>query len=262
MSKFIDKLNRLTRSEPQPIGFRAKQPDLPKPKIQLIASLAQEHAESLAGKVTGADAGLLRIFNPGKGAETMQKLCQDIPDMLWGGWLQNGGQDAIEQMNKAGCDFFVFPAAGTPLAIIENAREGSILEIDSSISEGLLRASNELPVDAVLISAEQKEGRTLTWQNLMLFQHFARLLTKPMLVCIPAKITGSELKELWEAGVTGVVLEVGVEDPQDNVKQLRQMIDKVEFPVTRRRDRSGTSLLSGSVRERRVTAIESGEEEE
>ena len=61
MSRFIDKLNRLSRAEPQPIGFRTTQPTSPKPKIQLVASLAQESAESLADYVAGADAGLLRI---------------------------------------------------------------------------------------------------------------------------------------------------------------------------------------------------------
>jgi hypothetical protein len=260
MSKFIDKLVQLTRNEPQPIGFRAIQPTLPKPKIQLVVSLAQEHAESLVGKVVGADAGLLRIFKSGKGAETIQKISQIIPDIPWGGWLQNGAQEAIEQMNKAGCDFIVFPAATTPLETIENAGGGNILEIESSTREGLLRAANELPIDAALISIEQKEGRNLTWQNLMLFQYFARLLTKPLLVCVPAKVTGGELKALWEAGVIGVVLEVGPEELQDNVKKLRQIIDKIEFPVTRRRQRTEPSLLSGTGREQRTAAFEVEEE--
>jgi hypothetical protein len=260
MSKFIDKLVQLTRNEPQPIGFRAIQPTLPKPKMQLVVSLAQEHVESLIGRVVGADAGLLRIFKSGKGAETIQKISQIIPDIPWGGWLQNGAQEAIERMDKAGCDFIVFPAATTPLETIENAAGGNILEIESSTREGLLRASNELPIDAALISIEQKEGRNLTWQDLMLFQYFARLLTKPLLVCVPAKVTGGELKALWEAGVTGVVLEVGSEEPHDVVEKLRQIIDKIEFPVTRRRQRTEPSLLSGTGREQRTAAFEVEEE--
>lgn len=261
MSKFIDKLNRLSQGEPTPIGFVARQAASTKPKIQLVASLAQENAETLAGQVTGADAGLLRIFNPAKGAETIQKIAQTIPDIPWGGWLQNGGQEAIDQMTTAGCDFIVFPATDTPLATIENNKGGNILEIEPSISDGLLRASNELPINAVLIDMEQKEGRTLTWQNLMLFQHFARLLTKPLLVCIPAKVTGAELKALWGAGVTGVILELGIEEPQDSLEKLRQLIDKLEFPVIRRRERAESAMLPGIAREQRTATLGIEEEE-
>ncbi len=262
MSKFIDKLNRLIRNEPQPMGFRAKQPTTPKSKIQLVATLAQEQAESLAGRVARADAGIIRILNPAEGAETIQKLSQANPDIPWGGWLENGGQETIEQMTKPGYDFIVFSAAKTALTIIENTGVGKILEIEPSINEGLLRAANELPIDAVLIASEQKEEYTLTWQNLMLFQHFARLLSKPLLVFIPAKVTGAELKALWESGVTGVVLEVRSKESQDSIEKLRDVIDKLEFPATRRRERREISLLAGTGREQTKVATEVEEEEE
>jgi len=242
MSKFIDKLNRLSRGEPQPIGFKAKQLASPKPKIQLIASLAQDIAESLTGHITGADAGLLRISKPGTGVEALQKISQALPDIPWGGWLQGSGRVGIKQMTKAGCDFIVFPATDTPLAIIENNAVGKVLEIETSLSDGLLRATNELPIDAVLIAGEQKEGYTLTWRHLMLFQHFAALLTKPLLVSIPVKVTSGEFEALWEAGVIGVVVEITAETPQDSLKRLRQVIDKVEFPPTRRREKAEPML--------------------
>jgi len=260
MSKFIDKLNQLFRGEPQPIGFRAKQPASPKPKIQLVASLAQESIESLAGHMAGADAGLLRISKASADAKTLQKVSQALPDIPWGGWLRVSGWGGIKQMTKAGCDFVVFPAANTPLAIIENDEIGKILEIEASLSEGLLRATNELPIDAVLIASEQREGHSLTWQHLMLFQRFADLLTKPLLVSIPSKVTAVELQALWEAGVTGVIVEVGVEQPQDRLKELRQVIDKLEFTLPRRREKV-EPLLPHIGREPSITTTEEEEEE-
>ena len=237
MSKFIDRLEKLSKAETQPIGFRAQQPASPKPKIQLVASLPQESAESLTGYVAGADAGLLHISKLSTGVEALQKISQALPDIPWGVWLQ-GGQGETKQLTKTGCDFAVFPAPDTPLAIIENDEVSRILEVEASLNEGLVRAINELPIDAVLIAVEQKENHTLNWQHLMLFQRFADLLTKPLLVSVPAKVTTGELKTLWEAGVTGVVIEVRAEQPQDGLKKLRQGIDKLEFPSPRRRGRA------------------------
>jgi len=259
MSKFIDKLNQLSRGETQPIGFRAREPASPKPKIQLVASLAQESAESLTGHLVGADAGLLKIVKPSTGIEALQKLSQALPDIPWGGWLQSSGQGGIKQLTKAGCDFIIFPATNTPLTLIENKEAGRILEVEASIGEGLLRAINELPVGAVLVDSEQKEGRPLTWQDLMLFQRFADLLTKPLLAFIPAKVTGGELQALWEAGVSGVVIEISPEQPQDSLKKLRQVIDKLEFSLPRRREK--VEALLPRIRGEPSTTIPEEEEE-
>ena len=254
MSKFIDKLNRLTRGEPQSIGFRRQQSAALKPKIQLVASLAQENAESLGSSLSGADAGLLRISKAGTAANVLQKLSETLPDIPWGGWLQGSGGE-IKKMTKAGCDFIVFSASNTPLSIIENTEVGRILEIEPSLSDGLLRATNELPIDAVLAAGEQKQGKSLTWQDLILFQRFARLLTKHLLVSVPAKITESELLALWEAGVIGVVVEVDDEKTLDGLQKLRQLVDKLDFPLAGRRGRS-EALLPHAISEQGAPTTE------
>ncbi len=261
MSRFIDKLNQLSRVELQPIGFRTKQPTSPKPKIQLVACLAQESVESLADYVAGADAGLLRISKLDSGAKALQKVSQAVSDIPWGGWLQGISQGKIKQMVKASCDFVVFPATNTPLALLQNDEVGKILEIEASISEGLLRAANELPIDAVLITSEQREDYFLTWQHLMLFQRFTDLLTKPLLVSIPSNVTAGELQALWEAGVDGVVIEMRVGQPQDRLKELRQVIDKLVFPSPRRHGKT-EPLLPRIGQESGIVTTEEEEEEE
>jgi len=262
MSRFIDKLNRLSRAEPQPIGFRMTQAAPPTPKIQLVATLAQESVESLADYVAGADAGLLRISSKtSSGAKSLQKISQLMPDIPWGGWLIGSGLGRIKQITGAGCDFVVFPAGDTPLAILQNDEVGKILEVEASLGEGLLRAVNELPVDAVLIAGEQREGHFLTWQHLMLFQRFADLLTKPLLVSVPSNVTAGELQALWEAGADSVVVEVTAGQPQDRLKELRQLIDKLAFPSPRRRQKV-EPLLPRTGRDTNVVSVEEEEEEE
>ncbi|MFC1940890.1 hypothetical protein ACFLWL_00535 [Chloroflexota bacterium] len=261
MSRFIDKLNQLSRTEPQPIGFKRARPASPKPKMQLVASLAQESVENLSGYISGADAGLLRISKLSLGSKTLQKLSQTVSDIPWGGWLQGNSPREIKQAMKGGCDFVVFPAANTPLAILQNDEVGKILEVEASLSEGLLRATNELPIDAVLIAGEQSEGHCITWQRLMLFRRFADLLTKPLLVLIPSKVTASELQALWEAGVAGVVIDATVEQPQGRLKELQQAIDRLEPPSPRKREKA-EALLPRISQEPGIVSAEEDEEEE
>ena len=243
MSRFIDKLNQVSRVAPQSMGFRRAQLASEKPKILLIASLAQASINNLADYVVGADAGLLRIPKLSSGAKTLREMSQAVPDIPWGGWLGNVDQSGIKQMAKAGYDFVVFPAANTPLALLQNDEEvGKILEIEASLSEGLLRTVNELPVDAVLIAGEQAEKHLLTWHHLMLFQHFADLLTKPLLASTPPDVTANELQALWKAGVDGVVIEAAAGQPVDRLKELRQAIDKLTFPSQRKREKAEALL--------------------
>ncbi len=261
MSKCIDELNRLSRAAPQSIGFRPKEATSFKPpRLHLVASLAEENAEKLADYLTGADAGLLRISKPSSGTKALQKIAKTVPDIPWGGWL--GGRGAIKQLTRVECDFIVFPATSTSLEMPEKEEVGMILEVEASLSEGLLRAANELPIDAVLVAAEKSRSYSVTWQHLMLFRRFADLVTKPLLASIPTKVTAGVLQSLWEAGVNGVVVEVTAEQPQGELKKLRRIIDKLESPSPRRRERTSALLPHISQEPSTVTAEEEEEEEE
>ncbi len=204
----------------------------------LVASLAQVNVDRVADYVAGADAGLLSIAKLSSGTETLGEIAQAVPDIPWGGWLTDISRREMKQVKRVGCDFVVFPAANTSLTILQNTEVGKILEVEASLAEGLLRTIDELPVDAVLITGKQAEDYLLTWQHLMYFWRFANSLAKPLLVSVPSTVAASELQVLWEAGVDGVVVEVGV----GGLKKLRQAIDKLTFPSLRRRRKAEAML--------------------
>jgi len=237
MSQFISKLSQALRSGPQPIGFKAGQPVPPRPKMLLVAGLAQANVDSVADYVAGADAGLLRISRLGADIKVLQEYSEAVPGIPWGGWLRDISRREMRQMKRIGCDFIVFPA-GTSLTMLQNDEVGKILEVEASLDEGLLWTIDELPVDAVLIAGAQKGDYFLTWQHLMRFWRFTSLLAKPLLVSVPPRVVADELQMLWEAGVDGVVVEVGV----GGLKDLRQAVDKLTFPLQRRR-RKAEALL-------------------
>jgi len=259
MSKFIEKLSQLSQGVTQPIGFRPRQSTPPRPKIQLVASLAQEDAESLVSHIAGADAVLLQLSNLSSGSQTLKKVSQVAADIPWGGWLKTSGQGGIGPLIKAGCDFVVFPI-DTPLTIFNKEEVGKVLEVDASLNDGLLRVLNGMPIDAVFFATEEKTEVSLTWQHLMLFQRLGDWLTKPLLVPVPSKITGDELQTLWEAGVDGVVLTVTSELSSGRFKELRQVINELAFPAPRRREKP-EPLVPRIRPETRVEAEEEEEEE-
>lgn len=235
MSKLIDKLNQAAKVVPQSMGFMIAHTVKVKPKMLLIASLSQaNNIDNLADYITGADAVLLPVAKSSRGAKTIPKIAPSAPDIPWGGWLGDIDRRGIRPIVEGGYDFMVFPAT-TALAIpLDDGEIGKILQVEASLNEGLLKAVNELPIDAVLIADKQEEEYFLTWHHLMLFQRFADLLTKPLLVSIPLNVTANELQVLWETGVDGVVAEVGAGQPAGRLKKLRQTIDKLIFSPRKR----------------------------
>ncbi|HUV56773.1 MAG TPA: hypothetical protein VMV84_06005 [Dehalococcoidales bacterium] len=260
MSKFIDRLNWTAQTTPHPIGFKQAHTASEKPRMLLVASLAQAHRDNVADYMAGADAGLLPIPELSSGAKEIQEMSQLVPAIPWGGWLRDTNRGETKPMVTAGCDFVVFPATDTFLAVPQDDKAGKILEVEASLREGLLGTVNELPVDAVLVTSEPGEDYSLTWHHLMLFQRFADLLTKPLLVPVPPTVTANELKVLWEIGVDSVIIEVGGDQPPARLKELRQAIKKLTFPPQRKRGKVEALLprISGSAE----TVTEEEEEEE
>ena len=260
MSQLIDKLNLVAKSAPQPMGFRAGQPASASLKMVLIAGLTQtKNVTGLAGYVNGADAVLLPITRTGAGVTARQKLVESLPDIPWGRWLADTDEKETGKWIEAGCDFVVFPAASTVLTTSQDDKLGRILQVELSLGEGLLRAVNELPVDAVLAADGDGEGSCLTWHHLMLFQRLANLLTKPLLVSVPSGVTAGELQVLWGVGVDGVVAAVGPEPPAGRLAELRRMIDSLKLPP---RKRGKAEALLPRIGGETGTAEEVEEEEE
>lgn len=234
MSRFIEKLNRLVKGTPQPLGFKKTATFPPKPKIQLIAVPSKDATSLIAD---GADALLLRISSASSIKKVLEKISSE--NIVWGGWLENGAQVNVDELVKAGCDFLVF-SVDTPVTSIKNEEIGKILEVEASLSEGMLRAVSGLLVDAVLIDTEAKEGHPFTWQNLITLQRHSDFVSKPLLAPVAYDVTGDELKALWKVGIDGVIVETDRESGR--IKELRQLIDSLEFPWPRRRQKTEAIL--------------------
>ena len=115
---------------------------------------------------------------------------------------------------------------------------GKILQIEATISDILLRAVSELPVDAVLLTEEKENGLAVTWKRMMLIHRFSSLLNKPLLIEVLPDIEANELQVIWEAGVSGVIVTADAEQAAAIIPGLRKVIDKLSFPAKRKREKS------------------------
>ncbi len=237
MSQLIDKLNRVAKPVSQPMGFRAVQAATPKARMLLIASpLPSENLNGLGD--SGADAVLLHIA----ALETVQKLARSPAGIPWGAWSR-GDEKEINAIVEGGSDFVVFPADSPLPAMPQSGKVGKVLQVEPSLNEGLLRAINDLPADAVLITDATKIEGPLTWQHLMSFQRTAALLAKPLLVSVPTRLTASELQALWDIGIDGVVIEVS-KGQMDRLGELRQAIGNLTDSSRRKRGKAEALLPS------------------
>ncbi|MBN1366340.1 MAG: hypothetical protein JW967_00225 [Dehalococcoidales bacterium] len=224
MSKFIEKLKNRTQISPAPLGF-GKVPVQEKPGILLAASITDAGMKNLTDCVSGADAVFLISDSIGSLLNTLPKLKDEVPDMLWGGWLQKAQTEKADAKNMI-ADFLAF----SPETIIFEtpAKVGRILEIDESISDTQIRAIDDLPVEAVLFTPRPY---SINWQYLIALQRLDNLLAKPLLAAVPSDINVTGLQILWSAGVDGVVIEGG---ESGKFRTLRQEIDKIIFPLPRK----------------------------
>ena len=260
MSRLIDELKKVARATPQPMGFRAARPASSEPRILLIASVARiEDTDHLADGVDGADAVLLHLAKSHLAVNTLQKIAMSLPDMPWGGWLDEIDARKTETLVKAGCDFVVFPTASLVSATPQDDKVGKILQVESSLGEGLLRAINDLPVDAVLTTDTYEADGSMAWHHLMHFQRLANFLTRPLLVPVPLNVSANEFKVLWKVGVDGIVVETDAGKP-GGLRELRRVIS--ELPPRSSRKRGKAEALVPRVGGEGVTATEEEEEEE
>jgi hypothetical protein len=216
MSKFIERLQQVMTPPVQSMGFMTAKAQHNKPKMQLVLSVNGSKAKTQVKDVVGADALLFSngVIDGGETAAGMQLL--------------KGDADEVEKAVKAGADFVVLPLSGDVLA--PDKKLGKILQIEDSVPDIMLRTVGDLPADAVLLIEDKENSLALTWQRLMLIRRFAALSGKPLLIEVLPGVNETGLQQIWDAGVSGVVVRVDAEQAEAVAAGLRQIIEKLTFP--------------------------------
>ncbi len=252
MSKFAEKLRRIYKGSAPSMGFR-KSAEAESPPLIVVASLTKtSSADAGALAAAGIDAGLLGV--KGLSAKSFAQLAEAVGHIPLGLYLESTEKDVIAKSIDMGCDFVVF-GLKTPLEAVNKESLGRVLRIESSLEPGLVRAINGLPVsiDAVLMGGDEP---AITIERLLIYQRFAELLDKPLLVTLSSMLTAAELGGLFEAGVNGLVLPEGL--PAEPLAELKNSISGLSR-TAKRKPKAAAILprLSGEIE----TGVEEEEED-
>ncbi len=239
MSKFIDKLKRLREVEPQPMGFAIGKTIPEKPRLQLAASLPSGESDSVSSISNSVDAVAVELAKPDD-LKAIEKICQTKDGAITGGWFRIPEGETLSKVTETPCDFIIFPANST-LVAIQKEKIGKVLELDETISDGLLRTANDLPVDAVLISDKDKES-PFTLNRLMIVRRMVQMLNKPVIVSVSDNLTGADLQALWDMGISGILIESVSEKSASRLEKLRKAIEKLTPSASRKRERPSPIL--------------------
>jgi len=256
MSRTIDKLKKMSQTAPQPMGFHTAKIRETPPPLMIIGRTAVK-ATATTGKIdSGADAILVYKDKVGLSAANVQKMVKAFGDIPWGVYLEESGE-ITGALAEARCDFVVFSPATRVSDLPQDEKVGKIVEVDSSIDNGLLRAINDLPADAVLVTDTLEKSDRLVWHQLMIYRNMANFITKQMIVPVPANISEAELKALQDTEIDGVIAEMDGE----KLKELRKTVSKLPARSAKKRDKGGV-ILPRTGGESATTAPPDEEEEE
>jgi len=119
--------------------------------------------------------------------------------------------------------------------VLRDEGMGRVVELSPELPDGLIRTVTQLPIDMALIGGDA----AISVRRLMVCQHMSNLISKPLLARVPGDIAGEDVRELWEAGLAGVVVEVKG-DAKKQLPSLKQAIDKL--PASRRKKGGKTEV--------------------
>jgi len=237
MSRFVDKLQDLSKSSAKPIGFRTSVSELKRPAMLLIAELSGKKVDEAKMVADGnADAGL--ILDEDSNTKIAGQIVKALGDIPLGVVLKSMGQEKMDELVSVGCDFIVFDISMTAL-ILQKEEIGKFLMIEPSLDQGFVRAINSFDIDGVFIS-NRNEGPFLAVEHLLVYRRFVEILEKPVIITLPSLVTKGELTSLWQAGVVGLVSRLGKSGK--SLGELEKMINELPGKLKGRRAKADVKL--------------------
>ena len=242
MSKFLDRLEEINLGAPAPMGFGA-------PRTQKTPGMA------LVGLISGTDSKLRDVLSDlvpdatlisgiddsAALKELSQSLSGDIP---WGTRVSSLTEEDARAIEELGCDMLAFPLQGTPLAAVASEEMARVLCIPQDMDLDQLRAIGALPVDVLLLSVPSTSS-LWTLQDLAAIAAVGRRVDKYILVEVSAPPGAKELEVIRDAGVHGLVVDVGAVD-SEKLSELKAALMDMPRRRSRNRDRAA-ALIPSSV---------------
>ena len=127
---------------------------------------------------------------------------------LWGLSVdERVGEEVVAAAKERGCDFLALDTVGAPASLLSEEDLGKLASVRDDPDERTAGAIRGLAFDGALFHAP--EGLSpLSLGRLIAVQRAHRLLGNPFLVSASVELSKAELKELRDAGIGGIVMQL------------------------------------------------------
>jgi hypothetical protein len=251
MGKLTDLIKRVSRTEPEPMGFGATARKARSSMV--LVAIVGEHWPRGAGEAVdaGADAVLL-TGRPGENdvKETVSAT-QDKPCGLIAG---DASAEQLDHLREIGADFAVL-SPNAPAASTVDQKLSLIFHMRDDLTDIQLRTIEGLPIEAIYLD---REIAPLTIMRIVELQRVAGLSRKPLLVQVAPDIAKQDLVALRDAGVALAGIDMKERDATDALRTLREVMDAMPH----RRERKDEQTRVALTHARGDSAEEEGEDDE
>lgn len=221
------------------------------PAMVLIVALDHTDPALVSAAVSaGADALVMQVpaasvVGDGTGSlnaekEALKKVSEAAGKLPWGLSIDGPGAVRLDfpHLSELGVDFVIAPAAVAPASFLSASGLGRIVAVERDFNPFLIRALNDLPVDAVMVShldASPGPGG-LSILDVMRYRQVVDLLKQPVIADTQGQLKPEDVPALREGGVRGLLLDVrtvgtSVSSIEAVTKAFREAIDNAGGPL-------------------------------
>lgn len=259
MSKLLEKLERVTKGIPAPMGFAASASREKAPAILWIGAIAKDlHKGAQLLREASADAALLSTAPKTPGLEQATKALGGIP---WGTAPHELNPSHAQSLRDAACDFWVLEPGPVPLDFFKEDSGARLLVVKPDMEERFLRTLEDLPIDAVVLRLPQLR-LPMNLAHLMDIGVVRTATSKYLLLECPTFPSAQELEHLRDAGVEGLVINVDGVAAQELAEFQRRLVDLPRRKAREERLSAVLPRVSVARPQRLEEEEEEGEEEQ
>jgi len=254
MSKLANRIRKITRVEPAPLGFGVAAARTRPPSLLLMVHGPASGMRAPGDLAKSGLDALLLSLNPEKEAGEAARWAKAAGDLPCGLRVPSAASDTTAALKQAGIDFLAFEADSASADALLDTEMGYVLALAGDPSDSLLRAMADFALDALWLADWHGP---LTVRSQLELRRIYLLARTPLLVPVRADIGAGDLECLRDAGVVGVAVDGHESSAWDRLPALRQAIDGLPPPRIRRRQERPDAVLPVS-----ALAPSSAEEEE
>ena len=232
MSKLVDMLERATAPTQTPMGFGpASRRGDQAPALAVIGRALTSELEHDPGLAKADVDAVLVELHAGARQNSVEAAMDSLEGRIWGLSLdERAGSEVVAAAKERGCDFLVLDAFSAPASLLSEEDLGKLVSVQGDVEERTAGAIRGLGFDGALYLPADVLS-PLTLGRLIAVQTVHRLFGDPFLVSASGELSQPELKELRDAGIAGIVVELS------NVEAIARVRNDI-WSLPRRRPRA------------------------